>query len=56
VKTRVSSDPSSGVAPFRRRALWALGLLVAVLATTLIFLAYRQPELLLNLMDVRYCG
>jgi hypothetical protein len=33
-----------------------LGLPLAVLVTTLIFLAYRRPELLLNLLDVRYCG
>jgi hypothetical protein len=39
-----------------RHAAWVIGLLVAVLVTALVFGAYRQPELLLNLMGLRYCG
>jgi hypothetical protein len=39
-----------------RHAAWVIGLLVAVLVTALAFGAYRQPELLLNLMGLRYCG
>jgi hypothetical protein len=39
-----------------RRALWLGGLLLAAVVTVLIFGAYRQPELLLNLMGLRYCG
>ena len=39
-----------------RRILWALGLGAAVIIAALAFGAYRQPELLLNLMGLRYCG
>ena len=39
-----------------RRALWTIALLVAALLAALAFGAYRQPELLLNLMGLRYCG
>jgi len=39
-----------------RRFLWTIGLLAVALTTALAFGAYRQPELLLNLMGLRYCG
>ncbi|TRZ98380.1 MAG: hypothetical protein D4R84_03830 [Rhodocyclaceae bacterium] len=39
-----------------RRAAWAVGLLAVVMVTALAFGAYRQPELLLNLLGLRYCG
>lgn len=39
-----------------RRLWWAIGLFAAALITALAFAAYRQPELLLNLMGLRYCG
>lgn len=39
-----------------RRALWVLGLLALAAVTAVAFGAYRQPELLLNLMGLRYCG
>ena len=39
-----------------RRALWAIGLLAAATVTALAFAAYRQPELLLNILELRYCG
>lgn len=39
-----------------RNAVWAIGLLAVVVITALVFGAYRQPELLLNLMGLRYCG
>ncbi|MBK7764647.1 MAG: hypothetical protein IPI44_00275 [Sulfuritalea sp.] len=39
-----------------RRAIWALGLLAVAAVTAVAFGAYRQPELLLNLMGLRYCG
>lgn len=39
-----------------RRALWALGLLAVAAVTAVAFGAYRQPELLLNFMGLRYCG
>ena len=43
--------------PFRaRRVLWAVGLLAVTIITALAFAAYRQPELLLNIMGLRYCG
>ena len=39
-----------------RRTLWAVGLLAVGVITALAFGAYRQPELLLNLLGLRYCG
>lgn len=39
-----------------RRALWATGLLIVAVITALAFGAYGQPELLLNIMGLRYCG
>jgi hypothetical protein len=41
---------------WQRHALWAIGLLAVAAITALAFAAYRQPELLLNLMGLRYCG
>lgn len=39
-----------------RRLLLAIGLLAVAAIVALAFGAYRQPELLLNLMGLRYCG
>jgi hypothetical protein len=39
-----------------RRFLWVIGLFALALIAALAFGAYRQPELLLNLMGLRYCG
>ena len=39
-----------------RRMLWAAGFLAVAAITALAFTAYRQPELLLNLLGLRYCG
>jgi predicted cobalt transporter CbtA len=39
-----------------RRVLWVIGLLAALAITALAFGAYRQPELLLNILGLRYCG
>ena len=39
-----------------RRVLWAIGLLAALVITAVAFGAYRQPELLLNILGLRYCG
>lgn len=39
-----------------RRVLWTIGLLAALAITALAFGAYRQPELLLNILGLRYCG
>jgi hypothetical protein len=38
------------------RAAWIGALVGAVLVAILAFGAYRQPELLLNIMGLRYCG
>lgn len=51
-----SSAVSSSSGDRSHRVAWAVGVLVAVLITALAFGAYRQPELLLNLMGLRYCG
>jgi len=39
-----------------RLALRAIGLLALAIIVALAFGAYRQPDLLLNLMGLRYCG
>jgi hypothetical protein len=39
-----------------RRAAWTVALVGAALIAALAFSAYRQPELLLNIMGLRYCG
>lgn len=39
-----------------RRAIWTVALVGAALIAVLAFGAYRQPELLLNIMGLRYCG
>jgi hypothetical protein len=39
-----------------RRAAWMVLLAGAALIVVLAFGAYRQPELLLNIMGLRYCG
>ncbi|MFH1869708.1 MAG: hypothetical protein ABIK82_21310 [Pseudomonadota bacterium] len=48
--------PSAPRHVWSRRALWIVALLAAAIVTVLAFGAYRQPELLLNLMGLRYCG
>lgn len=39
-----------------RRAAWMVVLIGATVIAVLAFGAYRQPELLLNIMGLRYCG
>ena len=57
-KETVGSD----LAPLRpggaraHRAVWTVALFGAALIAVLAFCAYRQPELLLNIMGLRYCG
>lgn len=41
---------------WQRQAVWAIGLLAVAIIIVFAFAAYRQPELLLNLMGLRYCG
>lgn len=41
---------------FGARAAWVIGLAALALVAALAFGAYRQPELLLNLIGLRYCG
>ena len=48
--------PATPRRDWSRRALWAVGLLAVAVITALAFGAYRQPELLLNLLGLRYCG
>jgi len=42
-------------AAWRRPAIWVAAMVAAALVA-LAFGAYRQPELLLNLLGLRYCG
>jgi len=57
-KETVRSDaPPLSLPMIRSRgALWVLGLVVLALIAGLAFGAYRQPDLLLNLIGLRYCG
>jgi len=49
------SPPEPRVAAWRRPAAWSAALLAAIVVAAA-FGAYRQPELLLNLLGLRYCG
>lgn len=56
-----SADGQSGVSPppregWLRPVVWIIGLLAAVAVAVILLGAYRQPELLLNIMGLRYCG
>lgn len=48
--------PAQPGADWSRRAAWAVALVGAALIVVVVFGAYRQPELLLNFMGLRYCG
>ncbi len=50
------APPSPSRLDRSRRVLWVIALLAVVLVTALAFGAYRQPELLLNILGLRYCG
>ena len=39
-----------------RRAAWTVALVGTVMIAVVVLGAYRQPELLLNIMGLRYCG
>lgn len=39
-----------------KRALQALGLILIGAVLALAFVAYRQPDLLLETINLRYCG
>ena len=60
--TPLETACGNGQAPSPLRANWlrplllAAGLLAVAAITALVFAAYRQPELLLNLLGLRYCG
>jgi len=55
--TSRTADAPAGreAAAWRCPAIWGATLLAAAVVT-LAFGAYRQPELLLNLLGLRYCG
>lgn len=42
--------------PWRRIALFGGGLIVLVALVAVAFIGYRQPELLLDYVNLRYCG
>ncbi|MCF8198903.1 MAG: hypothetical protein K9J42_09070 [Sulfuritalea sp.] len=50
------SDSSHLLRQRSQRFLWAIGLVVAVVIMAVAFGAYRQPELLMDLVGLRYCG
>lgn len=39
-----------------RRTFWGLGWLMAGAILIVVFLAYRQPGFLVDLLNLRYCG
>ncbi len=49
------SPPEPELAAWRRPAAWGAALLAAAVVAVA-FGAYGQPELLLNLLGLRYCG
>jgi hypothetical protein len=40
----------------RKKVAWAVAWLIAGGILTLVFLAYRQPGLLIDFVNLRYCG
>ena len=48
--------PSPSGSDWSRRAMWTVALAGAALIVAGVLGAYRQPELLLNIMGLRYCG
>ncbi len=50
------SPPLPSASERARRVVWMVVLFGAALIGGLAFGAYRQPELLLNIMGLRYCG
>ncbi|MCF8177967.1 MAG: hypothetical protein K9J74_05625 [Sulfuritalea sp.] len=56
----IANNAKSGsIQPEPRRSspiLWGIALLVVMAVVVLAFGAYRQPELLMNLVGLRYCG
>lgn len=52
----VNSHPSPSASWLARRTLWhSLGVLVALALAMLLLQAYRQPDLLLELSNLRFC-
>jgi hypothetical protein len=60
-RDKYSSLPSNGAAAMLRRlflyrAVWhTVGLVVALVVAWFIFRAYRQPEFLMDFMNLRLC-
>ena len=49
-------DAAGCVLP-RRKALWVgVALIVLAVLAAVVFAGYRQPELLLDYVNLRYCG
>ena len=48
--------PPQSRVDWSRRAAWTVALAGAALIVVVVLGAYRQPELLLNIMGLRYCG
>ena len=59
-RNEIAGSENDSTSPARRvRArwvVWAFGVLTMAMIVALALVAYRQPELLLNFMNLRYCG
>ena len=49
-------DKANGAGSRRKQLLTVTGLVVLVVLVALAFVGYRQPELLLDYINLRYCG
>jgi hypothetical protein len=55
METGAPRSPASG-RTMVRKSLWAAAWLIGGFVLALIFLAYRQPGLLIDFVNLRYCG
>lgn len=56
-RTPPGMPPHASLRPERSTRVWrAISLLLVGVIMVVIFAAYRQPELLVNLVGLRYCG
>lgn len=53
---RLGHDAVNGRGSRRRRLLLGMGLVLLAVLLALAFVGYRQPELLLDYVNLRYCG
>jgi hypothetical protein len=51
-----SPDPAPTAVPAWRRHAWLLWFVAGIAVATVVFIGYGQRELLLDAVNLRYCG